>query len=458
MKPPLELRRLLLHRTVWIALGSLLLALPGLWMQARSDIRSESLGAEETAAIFAHLLDLQNSRGPDLEARLVALNRPGVLGPLRHLRLEVTDEAGTVLTAPPADEHPLAERFFGTKETDEGRHTSWITSGDGRRLRVTVSSSPASEAAEALQTLLDLLLWCVGYTVLLVAGITLVMHQAFAPLRSIVEKISNCMSQNYTTRLPTLSVKEMDVIGQAVNHLADTLEKTEASRRALSLKMVSVQEEERTRLVQELHDEFGQSLTAMRASAAYLVKANAQQPVAQAAAQELADQCQQLHGGLRNLLHRLRPLGNSDAQEPVPLADLLDRLLASWRKLPGQETSYTLHYAVDGAIASSLALALYRMTQEALTNAFRHADAKQVSIHLVLEDDQLCWCVSDDGVGIPLPEEALQRGNGLAGLRERVWSHGGNLQMGAGKGERGLTISARFRHRPSTSPALEDPS
>ncbi|HEY3433747.1 MAG TPA: histidine kinase [Rhodocyclaceae bacterium] len=447
MNPPVELRHLLLHRIAWIALGTLLLALPWLWFQARSDIHSESQGAEVTAATFSRLLALQNSRGAELEAQLLDLAKPDGLDGLRHLQLSVEDEQGRLLTPPPPAEHPFAERLFATPEADAGhRYSGWIHSADGRRFHVTVMPSPASEAKEAMETLVDLLIWCAVYTVLLVAGITLAMHRAFAPLRSIVEKISDCMSQNYATRLPALQVKELDIIGQSLNHLADTLDKTEASRRTLSLKMVSVQEEERTRLVQELHDEFGQSLTAMRAEASYLIRATGTQPEVQNVARELADQCQQVHGGIRELLRRLRPLGDGDRQGPVPLGQLLEKLLASWRNLPGQSVHFTLHYSLDDqSLPAPLALALYRMTQEALTNSARHANAHHVEIHLGQEDDKLIWSVRDDGKGIANMEEALQRGNGLAGLRERVWAHGGSLQLAAPSSGTGLTLSAQFR-------------
>lgn len=447
MKPPIELRRVLLQRIVWIAISTLVLAMPWLWWQARSDIDTESLGAKETAAVFTRLLALQNSRGSELEAQLAALASPDALKGLRHLQLQVSDENGHRITPLPQSKSDIANALLsGIPQHSHSAYTSWIRSGDGRRFQVTIMSNAASEADEALETLLDLLLWCAVYTSLLVAAMTLAMHRAFAPLRHIVEKITDCLSQNYTTRLPAFPILELDMIGRSLNHLADELAETEASRRTLSLKMVSVQEEERTRLVQELHDEFGQSLTAMRASASYLIRATSPQPQIQVVAQELANQCQQLHGGIRDLLRQLRPQGTADAQGPVPLHTLLEKLLASWRSLPGHTIEYDfLWEAEEESLAPSLALALYRMSQEALTNAARHGNPHRIHIRLKQKADQLHWSVADDGVGIPHPDTALQRGNGLAGLRERVWAHGGSFSLNHGPGNRGLILTADFQ-------------
>lgn len=447
MKPPIELRRLLLHRIVWIALGSLLLAIPGLWWQARGDIRTESIGAEQTAALLTRLLALQSSRGSELEAQLAALADPDAINGLRHLKLVVTDETGRRITPEAAQPTALAAAFLrDLAPTTNVAYDSWIHSGDGRRLHVELMGNPASEAGEAMETLFDLALWCVLYTLLLVIGISFAVHRAFAPLRRIVEKMTDCLSQNYATRLPAFPVRELDLIGRSLNHLADELARTEASRRTLSLKMVSVQEEERTRLVQELHDEFGQSLTAMRASASYLIRATDPQPQVQAVARELASQCQQLHGGIRDLLRQLRPQGAVDGQGPVPLRNLLEKLINSWRSLPGHSVDYDLQWAAEeAALTSSLALALYRMTQEALTNAVRHGSSRRVQIRFRQEGDCLYWSVGDDGVGIPDIDAALQRGNGLAGLRERVWAHGGSFNLGPGTDGHGLLLRADFR-------------
>ena len=93
------------------------------------------------------------------------------------------------------------------------------------------------------------------------------------------------------------------------------------------------------------------------------------------------------------------------------------------------------------------------MTQEALTNVARHAQAQRAEVRLVWSRPApqalaLDWSVVDDGVGIADPTAALRRGNGLAGLKERAWAAGGDLQIGPapddGSPPSGLRLQASF--------------
>jgi len=100
-----------------------------------------------------------------------------------------------------------------------------------------------------------------------------------------------------------------------------------------------------------------------------------------------------------------------------------------------------------------LCLALYRISQEALTNVARHAHASQATLRLTLrpgdDGDSLQWQVSDDGAGLGSLQVALQRGNGLAGIRQRVWALGSDLECEAARvgaaGPAGVCLRARFR-------------
>jgi two-component system sensor histidine kinase UhpB len=82
---------------------------------------------------------------------------------------------------------------------------------------------------------------------------------------------------------------------------------------------------------------------------------------------------------------------------------------------------------------AAVLLALYRISQEAITNAMRHAVGRQVRVTVDIDDSEagrvsLHWCACDDGGGLAQPEGALQRGSGLAGIRERVWSLAGRFE------------------------------
>jgi two-component system sensor histidine kinase UhpB len=114
--------------------------------------------------------------------------------------------------------------------------------------------------------------------------------------------------------------------------------------------------------------------------------------------------------------------------------------------------------AASTRIPRDLALAVYRISQEALTNAARHAHAGEVVLTLTLDmqtqPPTLDWSVQDDGVGLPDPAGARQRGNGLGGMQERVWALGGTWRVepadpSSETTRPGLRLSARLTWKPA---------
>ena len=116
------------------------------------------------------------------------------------------------------------------------------------------------------------------------------------------------------------------------------------------------------------------------------------------------------------------------------------------------------------ALPHELCLALYRISQEALTNVARHAEASRATLQLTLQQrvdgDLLQWQVSDDGSGLGSLQVALQRGNGLAGIRQRVWALGSDLECDAARNvaseSSGLCLRALFRLPTTHSPEVLD--
>jgi two-component system sensor histidine kinase UhpB len=243
-----------------------------------------------------------------------------------------------------------------------------------------------------------------------------------------------------------------------------------------------------------LHDEFGQRLTALRVDAAWLARQVAGDARLQQVVDGMARQCALVQADIRSLLTRLQPFGPpaSLAAAEGPAAEslarglaLLQALVDSWQG-SGPEPGLAcrldlawlgadgqpLPWPDDGAAGAlwlprPLWLALYRISQEALTNVARHADARAAGLRLQLRGGrqpgdalQIDWQAWDDGVGLPLDgsgaagpspaERLLPRGNGLAGLQERVWAQGGTLQCSPalpGAARPGLRLAASFHTR-----------
>lgn len=447
----MELASILMRRAAAISVLCLACVLALALWRASADVRREGQGAGQVAALASRLAGLQNVPGEGLERELAALRALGQGGGLRHLRFEVADGAtGAVLlrSIPDADRAGpgagLLERLAAPGA--EPASTWRVERPDGRSFRITLAASPYSEQQEALGNILGVAGALVLYGLALLAAMHWAVRHAFAPLRQIVAAIAAFERQDYAVRLPAMGVRELDVISRALDHLAESLARVQEERRQLSLKILTLQEDERARIARELHDEVGQALTAMRADATYLQRRLAADGDLQTVAAGLERQCMGVQRGVRDLLGWLGAPGLEDGvRASAPLAEMIRALVDNWRRRPGQAADYHLALDLPAELPRALALSLYRMTQEALTNVVRHARARRVEVALVSEAaGAIRWSVRDDGVGMPASPQALQVGNGLAGIRERVWAHGGELSMTSGWEGRGVGLEARF--------------
>ena len=438
-----------MRRAAWISLACLLAALLLAGWRAQFDVRREGAGAAGVASLMGHLSLLQSVPPQDIDNEILSLRALGQGGELRHLRFSLEDGQGRVLIrpVPPPEEdggRPIILRLTNFLQSPgEPASRSWrLARQDGRVFRITLIGNPASEGQEAWGNILGMAGVLLFYSVTLLAGVYWAVRHAFAPLRNILSTVGAWERQDYACRLPSMPIRELDTLGSALNHLAQALEASREERRQLSLKVQSLQEEERARLARELHDEFAQAVTAMRADAAWLARKVAE-PDLKAVAEDLGQRCADLHQHMRGVLRQLRPGCGEPGGETLPLGQLMDELVRDWQRLPDQGIAYACSLDLDDSpIPRALVLAIYRLSQEALTNAARHAGACRVEVSLRARAGQdIAWQVRDSGSGIADLDRALCRGNGLAGMRERVWAHGGDIEIDSGEG---LRITARF--------------
>lgn len=452
----MDISRYLVVRIVAISIAILAVATALAVWRAQFDVEREEIGASQLVRLFEGLNALENGPRADLDASIRSLQRINAAGDLRHVQLDLRDAEGRALIVPKAGIEPgVLQRVFarvapGLRQRRAASFAPWVLRrDDGAVYTATLSMNPVSEQQEAFDNLLGMLFVLVGYGGAMLLAVYLTLKRALRPLQTIVAAIARYGRSQFEYRLQPLPFREMDTIGRALNTLAGELDATQRERRALSLKLVSSQEDERARIARELHDQFGQNLTAIRADATWLLRKTAARPDEHAVLQGLAAQCEQLHGGVRELLSRLRaPLAQAGGDD-VPLPAMLEELLHGWRARPQNATRFALHHALgDEPVPSDVTLAIYRLTQEALTNAVRHARAESVGVSLVRgADGALLWAVEDDGVGADSLSALMQRGNGLAGMRERVWALGGDFDVGAaraGAARPGLRVAARF--------------
>ncbi len=223
------------------------------------------------------------------------------------------------------------------------------------------------------------------------------------------------------------AIREFQSIGEDITERKRTEDETRRlleENRRLARMALAIQEDERARLARELHDELGQSLTAMRADAESILRLNQQRDRSiDACARAINDVAGQVYGTVHEMMHRLRPVLLDD----LGLRDALVELMQRWQ---GQHPEVALRPQLEAIdpLPQAVQLAAFRIVQEALTNIAKHASAQRVDVILQQRDRAtLALTVRDDGVG--MEPAAHRQGYGLLGMRERVLALGGNFEV-----------------------------
>lgn len=272
--------------------------------------------------------------------------------------------------------------------------------------------------------------------------------RALRPFPQIAAGLRRIEHGDLAHRLPAYAGAEARTIGAAFNRMAAALQDKVAAERAAREAEARLQErhelaraveqrleEERRLIAHELHDEFGQSVTAIR-SLAQAIAAGGDARAAQAA-RLISSEAARLYDAMHGLIPRLAPL----TLDSLGLAATVETLVSDWRQRH-PTVQLTLQQTVPDGLGASVALTVYRVVQEGLINALRHARPTRVSITLRGDGTRLAVAVEDDGVGLPADWARAGR-FGLRGLRERVQQLGGTLTV-ANRAEGGVRLAAEI--------------
>lgn len=213
--------------------------------------------------------------------------------------------------------------------------------------------------------------------------------------------------------------------------LVEELGRRGAEVRRLAEQMVHIEELERKRISQELHDEAGQSLLCVRLQLELLEKEAARDPAGVAASlSETRHLVERTIEDLRRLVADLSPA----VLEHLGLAAALRRLVSRFRRLHPIRTR--LRIDLGREVPRRLERVVYRLVQECLNNAGRHSSATRLNLLLRSDDNWLSLRVDDDGAGFQVPKALAQtKGFGLAGMQERVALLGGRIQIRSRPGQ-----------------------
>ena len=206
----------------------------------------------------------------------------------------------------------------------------------------------------------------------------------------------------------------------------------------LSRHLISVSEEEKARLARELHDELGANLTAINIDLnAVADRLRQSEPVLAAMLDRARATLVDTVELKRRIVEDLRP----SLLDNMGLAAAVLSYCGQYQRLTGIDCEALVDDAVDAA-GPMQAIALFRIMQESLNNIAKYAQANNVIVHLVREDDILALEVTDDGIGIAEDAASKPKSHGLLGMRERALLLGGTLTIRRGMNDCGTCIEA----------------
>jgi two-component system, NarL family, sensor histidine kinase UhpB len=257
-----------------------------------------------------------------------------------------------------------------------------------------------------------------GFVVLVGVNL-LLLRRVLSPLFKLTQAMSSVDPDRPGRRLSGIDLRsaEGQALADAFNAMLDRLE---SARREASRTALAAQEAERLRVARELHDEIGQSLTAVTIQAERA--ADGDPELAAEALRRVADAVRDSLDEVRRIARELRP-------EALDDLGLVNALIALCTRL-GAQGSLRVRRELQGKLPPlppDVELVVYRIAQESLTNALRHSDARSATVTLKADADTLTLQVADDGKGMPaqLPGGTA----GLAGMRERALLVGGRLSI-----------------------------
>lgn len=405
------------------------------WLQfdgTRRAVREEIAGANQVATqLLTRILITYDQ--PDNDALLTFLQH---LGRVRAHEIIVRSVNGGVIYQSPASAYKAGREA-------PAWYSSFILPTTPVHIFTLANGSEVRIEANATRATLDgwddfvhlMLVGGIAFAILNAAVFWLV-GRAVAPWPVIVDGLTRIEQGDLRHRLPQLKGYEANMIGSTFNRMAASLQEKQLSdrkaieaeqrlqqRRELDQLIEQRLDEERRVIARELHDEFAQSVTAIRSFAVVIANQHPAESRTAEVARLISTEAAQLYDAMHGLIPRLAPL-NLDT---LGLAETLEGFIKQWQSRH-PTIHFNLHHKLPTDLGTSVTIAVYRVVQEAVINAVRHARPTRVEVSVVHSDSHICVQVTDNGIG--LPEDWSRPGHfGLRGLQERMAMLGGTLTL-----------------------------
>ena len=404
-------------RVMWAATAALAFSLAVgavalIWDARRSvDAELDSAMASAAQAVRTGLQDV--TAPPERLVRVFDGNR--------HVRAVLLGDRGAPITAsrPYSPSDPPPAWFIALVDPQAPSRQEGL---------IRIEPDPVNEIGEVWTGLRDALLIVALLSVMALVLIRRAVNRALRPLRAVSGALALVGAGDFEARVAAGGTVELDGLAQGFNAMAGQLNSIDRENRRLHEQLLTVQEEERAELARDLHDEIGPYLFAVNIDAAATPP---RVDLIQAAVAHMQTQ-------VSDMLRRLRPLRAVE----FGLASAVEDLVSFWR---ARRPDIAFELAIpgdDGVFGVGVREALYRVAQEALSNAVRHGAPSRIRIEIAAPGGETAILrVIDNGVSADHPGGRPRFG--LTGMGERVSALGGQLVIDPGTG-RGWTVAARI--------------
>ncbi len=433
----MSLRIRLIALLTILFLVSILLSLGNALLNAQREIMQELDSIESlTTQLLSLALDEAEFRFDSIESP-ASFNRLLQLKGMRHIDVRVESETRDY---PQLNRDPYADlgvpRWF----------IRLVRPADGQLIRsfrqdngdvVIFTTNAADELLDAWYELTNTLLIRLVTILFFIVVMSWFINRWLQEVSAISSVLSGVERGDFSRKIPGLTLPEFNVIGEKVNQLAAVLGTRTTENERLNRKSLAVQENERRRLAQELHDSLGQSVSAIKAMAVSIrQRTEAVDQASAESARSIEQIAHDAYQSVRSIMGRLRPA----VLDELGLAPALRQMVDEWND--AHEDSFC-RLRIDGdftGLHDDQQINVYRIVQESLTNIAKHARAENVDI-LLSGNEIISLLIRDDGHGFDA--RSIEKGMGLTGIIERVQILNGEINIGTRPG-RGVSIEIEF--------------
>lgn len=407
---------------------------------ARTAVQDEMRSVARLTSQLIEIALLNNADSSNHDIQKSFLEKIANLESTRHLEIELykTRNAGNAIPVKilPTITAKAPEWFVRLVKPSPVEYRRIFRTSETVHTEIIIRANPSDEITEVWGETKGVLGLLILFAVLANILVYISLGQGLAPIESILKGLDGIEKGEYQLRLPKFKFPELSRISEKFNNMAEVLQKSRDENRLLTQKTLAIQEDERRRLARELHDEFGQSITAIKAVAASIGQARSQdRELLQSRAGTIATFSDRMYEVARRMMRQLRPAILDEFGLISALQDMID----DWNT---RHEEAFCHFEFKGKLnelGEEVNISIYRVVQESLTNIVKHAKASDVTVCLNRlakdEDDDalreigIQLLIKDNGIGF---DESTVWGLGLLGMRERIEALNGTFVVKSG--------------------------